>query len=165
MTKIITFISLLIGSVFSTFAHPIYITITDVHYNSDKKVFEVTIKAFQDDALRAIQELAEVKEPCPDDDKLAEETFEKYISRHFLLELDGKVLKQEFVGIKCEDDDVVYLFVKFRAKGNWKELEIKNDFFFNIIPEQENVIHFKNGDYKKSGLLNTARPRMTFRPE
>ncbi len=74
-----------------------------------------------------------------------------------------KHLKIDFLGSKCEDDDIIYLFVSLDLKNAPEELFVKNSILFDQLESQENIVHINIGEKKRSLLLNLQRPEASAR--
>lgn len=142
----------------SASAHPLYVSITQIEFNPQKKRLEVSIKVFQDDLLKALKaERASILEPCGEGEGI-QKLLEEYLKKNFDVVVKEKHLKMEYLGSKCEDDDLIYLFVSLDLRAAPEELLVTNSILFDQLEDQENIVHIKIGEQKRSLLLNSRRP-------
>ncbi|HAS36604.1 MAG TPA: hypothetical protein DCS15_08960 [Flavobacteriales bacterium] len=147
----------------SASAHPLYVSITQIEFNQQKKRLEVSIKVFQDDLLKALKaERASILEPCGEGEGI-QNLLEEYLKKNFDVVVKEKHLKIDFLGSKCEDDDIIYLFVSLDLKNAPEELFVKNSILFDQLESQENIVHINIGEKKRSLLLNLQRPEASAR--
>lgn len=156
--RILSFLLLLL--VTSGAPHPLYVSITEMEYNSDKKRLEVSLKMFQDDFLNGMKTNGwDMQEACSAL-KTDEERVQAYLRENFEVVVDEKALKIDYLGTQCEDNDLVYLFFSLPLKKSPREVSITNTVLFEAIGGQENIVHIKVDGKKKSLLLNASRPHM-----
>lgn len=135
-------------------AHPIYISVTEVEYDSKAKAYELSIRCFADDVEKALSEwfesevILEKEMSKPNTKKLAE-----YMLSHLEFSRDGKVFEESFVGFELEND-VVFCYVEISVGRKALPLIVENSLLLESIPEQENIMHFDIDGNKESIRLN-----------
>lgn len=135
-------------------AHPYYISITEVNYNSKSKNLELSIKCFADDFEKALSEWEGKKFSFErKEQELSQERVEHYVLNQLRMLVDKLELKERFVGYELEND-VVFVYLEVKYNKYPKAFDVENQLFIASIPTQENIMHFTVGDFKKSIRLN-----------
>ncbi|MCB0457472.1 MAG: DUF6702 family protein [Flavobacteriaceae bacterium] len=140
--------------------HKFYVSTTKVEYVQEKQSLQIITKLFIDDIEDVLQEryntslgLATQKEA-----KEAEAFLKKYALQKFKIWVDGKEASITYVGREYEVD-VVKIYLESEDISEFKNIEIENKMLFEISPEQQNIIHVKNKDSKKSLILDKENPK------
>ena len=92
--------------------HPFYMAVTEINYNKNDKVFEVTAKLFTDDFEKVLGEAynttVDVVNPHrPEMDKLIKDYFKK----HLMMIVDDKSIELKYLGFE-QDSEAVYCFLE-----------------------------------------------------
>jgi len=141
---------------FDLFAHPIYISVTEVHYDKNSKSCELSIKCFADDLEKALSEWNDEKFQLSkemsesDQKKLA-----SYIKDHIDFSRDGKDFDEKFIGYEIENE-VIFCYLQIEVGRKPLPLDLENSLMLESIEEQENIMHFEIEDQKKSFRLNMS---------
>lgn len=135
-------------------AHRFHTSLTRIDYNSEQKIYEITIQLFTHD-LKPILEKRGGKrvelEKTPHVDKLIFD----YLNEHFALsdkENQAKTLK--WIGKEVEIDSV-RIYLEAAATENLESYKLKNTIFLENFPEQINLVVCRY-DGKKADLLFKA---------
>ncbi|MEZ4778422.1 MAG: DUF6702 family protein [Flavobacteriaceae bacterium] len=141
-------------------AHKFYVSTTSVEYVKEKQSVQIITKLFIDDIEDVLQErynpslsLATQKET-----KEAEIFLKKYVFQKFKIWVDNKETSISYVGREY-DVDVVKIYLEINGVSEFNTIEIENKMLFEISPEQQNIIHVKNKDRKKSLILDPDNPK------
>jgi hypothetical protein len=141
-------------------AHKFYVSTTKVEYVPNKESVQIITKIFIDDIEDVLQQrynesitLATKKETERDAAFL-----EKYIVEKLKIKINGEEVPLRYLG-KEYDIDVVKAYLEITGVKNVHSIEIENEVLFELFPEQQNIIHFKHGDYRRSLVLETNNPK------
>jgi len=94
-----------------------------------------------------------------DQHPLAMQYLEVYFQKKFKLIINGKALEYQILGQK-RDTDVVVFFIEAKDVylNDIYELEVYNALLTDLFDEQQNVVHLKINNQKKSFLLMKDKP-------
>ncbi len=140
-----------------TSAHKFYVSVTHVNYAEKDKSVQIISRIFIDDLEDLLEERYHIKPKLATKDEHEKAAFyiEKYVMQHFLVEINGKPTKLNFLGKEYEDDVVkCYLETDKKVKHKKiKTIQIKNTMLFELFEEQQNIIHIKLKNKRKSFML------------
>lgn len=153
--KKILFLAFLPMLAFTT-AHKFYVSVTNVRYSEKDDALQITSRVFIDD-LDAVMDArydlrtnldTELESP------LAEEYLEKYLRTKFVVSVNGQPQTYTYIGKKYDNDVVIfYLELPQLNYPQVKTIQIENEVLTDLYDEQQNVVHFKIADKKKSFVL------------
>jgi hypothetical protein len=139
-----------------TVAHKFYISVTHVGYSEKEDALQITTRVFIDDINTVLSERYGISSKLASDDasKLDDEYFEKYLRTKFLVEINEKTVQYEIIGKKYDDDMIIcYLEVPKINLPKVTSIAIVNEMLTDMFDEQQNVVHIKLMDKKKSFVL------------
>ncbi len=154
--QFISFVLILLTShfsllTFSASAHRFHTSLTRIDYNSEQKLFEISIKLFTHDFVPILEKKTGKRidlEKTPGVDKIIFD----YLNENFVLtdkEGETKILK--WVG-KELDVDSVQIYLETTSTENLENYKLKNTIFFETFPVQTNLVVCRY-DGKKADLL------------
>lgn len=152
-------IVIVITFLFSGIAHPFYLSVTEMKYNTKNKTIEVSCKLFTNDLESALKKLNNktVDLINPKDKAEAEKLVSDYIFKHLSVNLNGKNRTLKFIGYEKEDD-VIWAFMQIENCETPKQLAINNSLLYDILKEQINIVHFEmNGNKQSSKVANPEK--------
>lgn len=143
-------------------AHKFYVSTTNVRYNTEEHAIQIVSRIFVDDLEKTIDQrygirsrLATAKETPEADTYL-----EKYYSDKFIIKVNGKVKKFRFVGKEFKEGMIVS-YLEIPDTPLPASLEIENKLLYETYPEQQNIVHIRTENIKKSFLLLKDKDRCT----
>lgn len=151
-----TFLLLLLPLVAFTAAHKFYVSVTNVVYSDKDDAIQITTRIFIDDLDNAFKERYEIKSQMATKKELEniDVYVEKYLKSKFLIYIDGEQKEFTYIGKKYDNDVVVcYIEVPNVKFTSIKSIAIINEVLMDMFDEQQNVVHFKLNDNKKSFVL------------
>ena len=167
MTKtfvVIIFVSMIhflfIFNLFLPLVHPHYVSVTEVDFNKDEGVFEISISMTAHDFEEALKrQFSKAIDLGPRGDSASMNFMvEHYIERQFQIRLDDNHFGLDYLGYDMEKDKVtVYLqteIVDFMPV----DIHVENRLMCEVFPEQQNIVRFQYGDVKKNVKLTLAQP-------
>ncbi len=139
-----------------TVAHKFYISVTHVGYSEKEDALQITTRVFIDDINTVLSERYGISSKLGSDDasKIDDEYFEKYLRTKFLVEINEKTVQYEIIGKKYDDDMIIcYLEVPKINLPKVTSIAIVTEMLTDLFDEQQNVVHIKLMDKKKSFVL------------
>jgi predicted RNA-binding protein len=135
----------------STSAHRFHTSLTRIDYNSEQKLFEISIRLFTHDLVPILEEKSGKRidlEKTPDVDKI----IFNYLNENFVLtDMKGETKVLKWVG-KEFDVDTVQIYLETPSNENLENYKLKNTIFFESFPEQTNLVICRY-DGKKADLM------------
>ena len=139
-----------------TVAHKFYVSVTNVGYSEKDGSLQITMRIFIDDLEAVLKERygVDTKLATDDETEVADELIEKYLRTKFLIEIDDEGATYDFLG-KEYDNDLVICYLEL-TKVDLLEIQsitIQNEVLTDLFDEQQNIVHFKIKDKKRSFVL------------
>ncbi|QWX84298.1 hypothetical protein H0I23_01195 [Cellulophaga sp. HaHaR_3_176] len=139
-----------------TAAHKFYVSVTNVMYSDKDEAIQITTRIFIDDLEKALEERYEVSTKMATKKEIEDVDYyvEKYLKSKFLVFLDGTQKEYTYIGKKYDNDVIVcYIEVANVKMATLKSIAIINEVLTGMFDEQQNVVHFKLNNEKKSYVL------------
>jgi hypothetical protein len=147
--------------------HDIHISLTELRWNEESGIFEVSIKIFIDDL-----ELALGKEHAPGlfigtpkELKNANEYIANYLTKHFTIVIDGTRLTPSFLGKEVSEDFLaVWCYVEFPAEiHRSNKCILTNDILLDIYDDQRNIMDIRmHKSHKEYTILQPGRSTWSY---
>ena len=140
------------AAVHSAGLHRFHTTLTRIDYNPEEKLYEISIQIFTHDLVPLLERRSGGKrvdlEKTSDVDKIIQD----YLNENFVLtDKQGAVKHLKWIGKEVETDSI-RVFVETPATENLEGYKLKNTLFFEIFPEQSNLVVCRY-DGKKADLM------------
>ncbi len=159
MKKIaILFLSALAVMLSSFTAHKFYVSVTQIDYNKEQKSLQIISRVFVDDIEDLLQErydttiVLNVNEETPK----AGVYLQKYFNQKLKLKVDGKEVNFTFLGKEYEDD-LVICYLEIENIQAFESIEISNEILMDLFEEQQNIVHVKKENQRKSLILEKGK--------
>lgn len=139
-----------------TTAHKYYLSVTNITYSQKDKAIQITSRVFIDDINAVLEERYGIKGDfgSGNESEIADEYLEKYFKTKFIIEVNSAPKKYNFLGKKYEDDLIVcYLEITNIKETELNSIQIQNEVLMDMYSEQQNIVHFKVKEQKKSVIL------------
>ncbi len=141
-------------------SHPYYVSVTELHF-FDKRA-ELSVKIFTDDFEKALGSLPGGKKadlirklPANRIDSLVA----YYIRQQLKIQLNDQPLVFNYLGYEIQEDATwAHFETTFEVKP--KRVRIENTLLFDYFPNQQNIVHLAQGDYKRSRRLSSGNAIM-----
>lgn len=137
-------------------AHKFYVSVTNMEYDEEDQAFQITTRIFIDDLETALNARYEVDAQLASDQEIDESDalISKYLDTKISITINGQQRNFQFLGKEYKDDLVIcYLELNDVILADLTSIEVKNDLLTEFFEEQQNVVHLKIGDTKKSFIL------------
>lgn len=127
--------------------HDIHICLTELKFNETSSSFQVSIKIFIDDLELAISKegTSGLFIGTPKETADANAFIEKYLNKHFKIDLEGKPLEMVFLDKEVSEDlQAIWCYVQFAAQpGRGKKCTLSNDILFSLFEDQRNIMDIR----------------------
>jgi len=132
-----------------------------MEYVAEDQAFEVSFKIFWDDFETIIQKNYNVylKLTQPDERKDKELYFSKYISEHFIVNADGKLLQGKLKNVEIRDKSI-WLFYAYPCPPDTKGVEVEDKIMTDMFDDQTNLFMFKFGKIEKAYSLRPGKEKI-----
>ncbi|MDA0314140.1 MAG: hypothetical protein O2829_04840 [Bacteroidetes bacterium] len=144
-----------------SFAHPFYISLTELRYNPTSKKMEVAQKIFWDDLEVALSKKAGSKVDFlnPKDKAKLETQVKPYLLGHTQVWVNGKLVPLTYVGYEVEED-AAWFYLESTATPIPKTVEVQNTLLIQEFDGQQNIVHvYVNSKSPKSLMLREGKER------
>ena len=151
-----TFLILFLSLITMAGAHKFYVSVTNVEYAEKDQAFQITSRLFIDDLETALNARYEVDAKLATEQEIEQsnELIKKYLNTKVSIKINGQERNFVFLGKEYKDDLVVcYMEISDIVLDELKSIEIRNDLLTEFFEEQQNVVHLKIGESKKSFIL------------
>ncbi|MDX1782680.1 MAG: DUF6702 family protein [Aequorivita vladivostokensis] len=151
----ISLLLLIFPLISATSAHKFYVSITKIEYVKEKKSLQIITKIFTDDIEDALQQRYDpsISLDTKKETEAADEYLQKYILQKLNIKVNGKPVQLNFIG-KEYDVDMLVAYIEVTNVPNLKSIEIENKVLMEMFPEQQNIIHLKTTNSRKSLMLD-----------
>lgn len=151
------FLILILPLVAFTTIHKFYMSVTNVVYSEKDASLQITSRIFIDDLESVFIERYEFDAKLGTDNESteSEKYLEKYLNAKFDLAINEESRAYNFIGKKYEDDlIIIYIEVPEVQLNAIKKISLNNEILTDLYDEQQNIVHFKIKEKKKSFVLH-----------
>jgi len=137
-----------------TTAHKFYVSVTNIEHSKADKALQITTRIFIDDFQRVLKERYDFQQELTveEDPKEVERVMNKYLTKKIKIWVNGELKAFNFLGRKYEDD-VAICYMEIEGVDEVTSLEIENGLLYEIEEDQQNLVHVKIKNTRKSLLL------------
>jgi uncharacterized protein YuzE len=140
-------------------AHKFYVSITKIEYVKEKSSLQIITKIFIDDIEDALQQRynPSISLDTKKETAAADEDLKKYILQKINIKVNGKAVSLNYIG-KEYDTDMVVAYMEVTDVKELKTITIENKILLDVFSEQQNIIHLKTPNSRKSLILDKDEP-------
>ena len=156
----ITLLVLLFPLITGSTEHKFYVSITKIEYVAENESLQIITQFFIDDIEEVLQKryrpdvsLGTIKETEEDVALL-----KGYILQKLNISVNGTPVTLDYLGIEY-DVDMVKSYIEVTGVKEFKSLEIEFKALTELFTEQQNIIHFKTAEIRKSLILDIDNPK------
>jgi Domain of unknown function (DUF6702) len=155
----ITFFLFLVPLLMSADLHKFYVSTTKVEYVQEKKSLQIISKIFIDDLQDLLRERYDpnISLASEQERKVDEEYMKEYVLKKLKIRLDEKEIKLQYIGREYEND-LVKIYLEAIPVIDFQTIEVENKILFELSSEQQNIVHVKHHDQRKSLVLDLNNP-------
>ncbi len=142
--------------------HPHHQSITEIEFQVDDKVFEIsmTMTTHDMEKLLSLRTLMPIDLSKTVDSLRNSEHLFNYIEKNFHITLDNIHADLEFLGFENEKDELTVYFQTEEVDHITDYLRVENTVLMDYYEEQQNIIHLKYHDVNESKKLTLKKSRM-----
>lgn len=141
-----------------TYAHPFYVSITDIVYSSAKKNIEISSRIFFDDLEAALNQDGktqfDIRKPHRKD--VIDTAIAAYAKKYFKVSTNGQIQVLTYVGYEIEDD-VVWCYFEIPQSQPVKKLEVSNRMLYNNFKSQSHIFHVTVDGKRQSTKIDNPK--------
>lgn len=145
------------------FAHPFFISLTEIRYNDSSQKLEIAQKIFWDDLEVSLAGYFDTSIDVlnPSDQKILDKQFSDYLMAHNKISINGKSVKLNFIGYEVEEE-AIWFYLESEQTQFEKSIQVENSVLIEDHDSQQNIVHiYFNGGSPKSLLLRKDHERET----
>lgn len=149
----------LLPSLTSLADHKFYVSITRIDFVEEEESLQIITKIFTDDMEEVLREryssevnLGTVKEA--ENDRML---LKQYVLKKFQIEVNGKPVELNYLGIEYEND-IVKCYMEVTGIKELLSISVTNKILHDQYDEQQNIIHVKKDKKRKSLVLEKDEP-------
>ena len=132
--------------------HPFHSSVGECVYNAKDKVWEISIRLFQDDLEQGLQAFTGKRfafQVSPQTDKV----LEAYVRKHLGVQVNQQLTTPyRYLGWESVKD-VIWVYVEIPTEQNLKGMYWENSLLAETFPDQTNLFHVARGEQKHSYLF------------
>ena len=153
---ILFFIAIFLSS--SSSLHDYYVSSTEVVYVEDKQQLQVIIRIFIDDLEAYFNAQTEDKIQLQPDLKAAkiDSLVQLFFKNNFNLFFDKKKVALNYIGRQYKEDQIL-IFAEATGVYPPSSFEIRNTILIPFRTGQQNIVHLKTANTKKSFLMDASK--------
>ena len=151
-----TFFILFLAFITMAGVHKFYVSVTNIEYTEKDQAFQITTRIFIDDLETALNARYEVDAQLASEKEIeqSDELINKYLNTKVSIKINGQERSFVFLGKEYKDDLVIcYMELSNIVLSELRSIEVRNDLLTEFFEEQQNVVHLKIGENKKSFIL------------
>ena len=140
--------------------HKFYASTTRVEYVPQEQSLQIITEIFTDDIQQALSKrnLREIhldsKKQTPADVLLLRD----YVFKKLVVYLNDVKQEYDYIGLQY-DIDRVKLFLEITNVSSFERIEIENKILFDTFEDQQNIIHIKTPNARRSLVLDKENPK------
>jgi len=140
------------------FAHPYFVSVTEVEYRSKEKELGLSCKFYTDDLEEALKKFSKENIDLTKGDKNKnQKIINAYIMQHMKISIEDKPLQLRFMGFE-NDQEATWCYFEAESISPFKNIDIEADFLYETKKEQVNLVHVTvDGNRQSNKLSNPDR--------
>ena len=138
--------------------HKFYVSVTQVEYNKEEQALQIISRIFIDDIEDLLKERYDVSVNFDKKEKSSEidKYLTTYLNQKLVFKVNGKKVNFVFIGKEYEQD-LVICYLEIENIPSLETIEITNEVLMDLFEEQQNIIHIKKGNQRKSLILEKEK--------
>ncbi len=143
--------------------HPLFVSLTDVHYNNEEDQVEVSVRIFTDDLENVLRKNYAGKLDIlhPENEGDVKELIDNYVNDHLKIKVNGKSYPLHFEGFEPENENI-WSYFTIEGIKDFKLVEFENSLLFDLTKEQINLIDIHAEGKEHSTKLNYPETHALF---
>lgn len=135
--------------------HPLFVSLTDVHYNKEEYQVEVSVRIFTDDLETVLRKSHAGKLDIlhPGNENDVKELINRYVNDHLKMKVNGINYPLHFEGYEPENENI-WSYFTIEGIKEFTQVELENSLLFDLTKEQINLIDIHADGKEHSIKLN-----------
>lgn len=145
----------IVAMTFFGFAHPFYLSVTDLKFNPVEKTLEGSVKIFVNDLEKTLSKIHNQKVDLlhPADKTQNLKLLEEYVQKNLRIRCNGKDLKLHCLGAEVESE-ACWIFLQAVCDGQPGQVQVENSILYEYFHAQSNIVQLEVNNEKRSGKVN-----------
>jgi hypothetical protein len=123
--------------------HPVYMSVTDIAYDSNQKKFEMICRLFTNDLENVLKKYhTGVDLLDPSKKHTSSQWIDRYIKQNLTIKNDGETVDFDCIGYENEGDAILVYYQSVSIEKP-KEITIQNTLMYDYKTEQMNIMHLE----------------------
>jgi len=140
--------------VFADHEHKFYVSTTSIEWKPKIKSLQISTQVFTDDIQLILSQHDQSIYLDPDSNtEVINQLIINYFKKTLIFTFNGVPISYAFLG-KEYVNDITKCFIELKFKEVPNKIEFSNELFLSLFEDQQNIVHFKNLDQRKSYLLH-----------
>ena len=139
--------------------HKFYVSTANIEFNPSTNNLEIIQRIFTDDIENVLRARygTQIKLGAVNEAEENAELIKRYVLNQWTIKNNNQDLVLNYLGHQY-DIDQVKIFIEAPINGSLAELFFENKTLFDLTSDQQNILHVKVGDERKSLLLFSENP-------
>jgi hypothetical protein len=148
-------VSLLILTLLFSFAHPFYLSVTELKYNSAEQSLQGSVKIFTNDLEAALKKRLNCPVDLinPKDTAETKKILERYLLEHLEIKIDQNAVHYEIIGFE-QEQEASWIYIEAKNLNPPKNILIFNSILYDHLRSQSNIVHFDLNGNRQSSKVN-----------
>ena len=151
-------IALVFSIVTASTAHKFYVSTTKIEYVEQQQSVQIISKIFIDDLEEILRKTYDESIVLDSKDESEQDFVKRYLLQKLQITINGIPATLEYIGKEYEID-VIKVYFEINDIIELNTIEIENMVLFDLFEEQQNIIHLKTGESRRSLVLNKENPK------
>lgn len=146
--------------IMSTITHKFYVSTTNIEYVKEKNAIQIITKIFTEDIEQALQERydSSISLDSKKETESVEILLKKYLNQKLKFIVNGISVKINYIG-KEHDMDITKVYFEIENISELRSIEVENKVLIDMFSEQQNIIHLKTPESRRSLILDKNKPK------
>jgi len=140
--------------------HKFYASTTRIEYVPQEQSVQIITEIFTDDIQQALSE-RNLRDVHLDSKKQTQEDIlllQDYVFKKLTIFVNGTKQSYDYIGLQY-DLDRVKLYLEITNVSSFEQVEIENKILFDTFEDQQNIIHVKTPESRRSLVLDKENPK------
>lgn len=132
-------------------SHKYYVSTSLFDFNKDSASLQITLKIFKDDFIKLISYKygLDLENKLQRDSRKIKSKISEYLLSNLIIHFDDK--KQGLIYLGYEENDEMFTFyLELENLSSFTSVKLQNTILFDLFDEQQNVIHLKKDNKRRS---------------
>ena len=138
--------------------HKFYVSTTKIEYVEQQQSVQIISKLFIDDLEEVLRKRYDESIVLNANNESEEDFVKRYLLQKVQITINGIPATLEYIGKEYEVD-VIKVYFEINDIMEFNTIEIENMVLFDLFDEQQNIIHLKTADSRRSLILNKENPK------